>query len=135
MRQLEPGRDVGVVVEPRRDDLVALPQLASDGPREHEVEVGHARPEDRLARRAAEEAACGLVRGLHELARAPARLELPSDVCVGLAQVAGDRVDHLVRHLCPGRAVEERIRPSQRGEPRSDRLDVERHLHVLSASS
>ena len=56
VRELEPGRDVGVVVERGDDDLVALAQRPRERAREQEVERGHARAERDLVRRAAEEA-------------------------------------------------------------------------------
>ena len=55
VRELEPGRDVAVVVEPRDDDLVAGLELAPERAREREVERRHVRAEDDLLRRAAEE--------------------------------------------------------------------------------
>ena len=56
MRDLEPRRDVGVVVERRVDDLVARAQGPRERAAEEEVERGHALPERGLVRRAAEEA-------------------------------------------------------------------------------
>ena len=53
--QLEPRRDVGVVVEPRHEHLFALAQRARERAREEEVERGHARPEGDLLVAAAEE--------------------------------------------------------------------------------
>ena len=55
--ELEPGRDVAVVVEPRHDYLVAGGELPADRPRKGEVEGGHVRAEDDLLRSAAEEGA------------------------------------------------------------------------------
>jgi hypothetical protein len=48
--QLEPRRDVAVVVELRDDDLVAGLQLATEGTAEREVERSHVRAEDDLLR-------------------------------------------------------------------------------------
>ena len=56
VRELEPRRDVRVVVERRHDDLVARAQRPRERPAQQEVERGHALAERRLARRAAEEA-------------------------------------------------------------------------------
>ena len=50
VRDLEPGRDVGVVVEGRVDDLVARAQGPRERAAEQEVERGHALPEGGLAR-------------------------------------------------------------------------------------
>ena len=55
VRELEPGRDVGVVVELRHDDLVARAQRPRERAREQEVERRHARAERDLIGRAAEE--------------------------------------------------------------------------------
>ena len=49
-REREPRGDVGVVVEPRAEDLVARLQRAPERAREQEVERGHARPERDLVR-------------------------------------------------------------------------------------
>ena len=129
----EPGRDVRVVVEPRADDLVALAQRARERPREQEVERRHARPERDVVRVAGEEAAGGDAGTLDQLDRAHARLVRRADVRVVLAQVAGDRVDHLVRALRAARPVEERERPVERREARADGRDVEqRRAHASS---
>ncbi len=51
LRHRQPGRDVGVVVEPRHEDLVAGAQvLARERAREAEVERRHVRPEADLLR-------------------------------------------------------------------------------------
>ena len=57
--------------------------------------------------------------------RAPRRLVRRADVGVVVAQVAGDRVDHLVGALGAAGAVEEGEPPLQRGEARTDGGDVE----------
>jgi hypothetical protein len=125
MGELEPGRDVGVVVESRDDDLVALAKLASHGSREHEVEVGHARAEDRFVIGAAEEPSRGSSGGVDQLTCAPARFEGAADVRVRLAQVAGNRIDDGVRDLRPSRSIQEDERALQRREPRPHGLDVQ----------
>ena len=48
--ELEPGRDVRVVVEAGDDDLVAGSELATQGPREREVERRHVLAEADLRR-------------------------------------------------------------------------------------
>ena len=97
--ELQPRRDVRVVVEPRADDLVPALERPPECPGEQEVECGHARPERDLTRVAGHEAARGRVRALDQLDRSDARLVRRADVRVVLAQVARDRVDHLVRAL------------------------------------
>ena len=56
---------------------------------------------------------------------APRRLVGSADVRVRLAEIAGDRVDDLVRALRAARPVEEGERPLQRAEPCADGGDVE----------
>ena len=116
VRDLEPGRDVGVVVEGRVDDLVAGAQRPCERAAEQEVERGHALPERGLVGRAAEETTRGFVGEVDELDRPDARLVGRPDVRVVLAEVARDRVDDLVGALGPARAVEEREAAVERGE-------------------
>ena len=125
VRELEPRRDVRVVVERGDDDLVALAQRPPERAAQEEVQRGHALAERGLARRAAEERAGALVRQVDELGRSDARLVRRADVGVVLAQVARDRVDDLVRALRPSRPVEEREAAVERGEARADGGDVE----------
>ncbi len=121
----EPRRDVPVVVEARHQHLVAGLELACERAGEEEVERGHALPERDFAGAAAEERPGALVRGVDDGVRSPRRLVRRSDVGVVLAQVARDRVDHLVGALRAARAVEEREPSVERGEAASDRADVE----------
>ena len=60
-----------------------------------------------------------------DLAAAPARLEVAAEVRVRLAQVAGDRVDHLVGNLRSARAVEECEPALERRETSTDRTQVD----------
>ena len=108
MRELEPRGDVGVVVELRREDLVAGPQLPADRAGEREVERRHVLSEHDLLGRAAEEPRAGEPGFGDERIASHARLERPAEVRVRLAQIAGDRVDHGIRHLRAARPVEER---------------------------
>ena len=123
--QLEPRRDVPVVVERRDDDLVALAQRPPERAGEEEVHGGHALAERGLSRRAAEEGGRALVGALDEPVRPAARLVRRADVGVVLAQVGRDGVDDLVRALRPARPVEEREAPVERGEARAHGRDVE----------
>jgi hypothetical protein len=125
VRELEPGRDVAVVVERRDDDLVALAQRACERPRQQEVQRRHALAERGLVRRAAEEGTGALVGARDELVRTPARLVRRADVRVVGAQVVRDRVDHLIRALRASRTVEEREPPVERREASARRGDVE----------
>ena len=132
--QRQPRRDVRVVVEPRADDLVAALQLPAERAREQEVERRHARPERDLVRVAGEEPAGRHARPLDQLHRADARLVRRADVRVVLAQIPGDRVDHLVRALRPAGPVEEGEPAVERGEPRANGLDVQQgRAHAMSS--
>ena len=126
LRQLEPGRDVAVVIELRDDDLVAGAELASNRPRQGEVERRHVRAEDDLLRAAAEKGSRCPARLADEQVAPPAGLEGPAEVRVRLAEIAGDRLDDLVRNLRPAGPVEEHQRPRERRETRPHRGDVER---------
>ena len=125
VRELEPRRDVAVVVELRDEDLVTCAECPADGTRQHEVERRHVRAEDRLARLAAEERRGRKARLREQRLGSAARAESAAEVRVRLAQVVRDRVDHRVGHLCPSGPVEERGRPAERGEARADGVDVE----------
>jgi hypothetical protein len=134
--KLEPGRDVRVVVEPRHEDLVAGAPVAGGGAREREVERRHVRAEDDLLRRAAEPARAGEAGVRDERVGRAARLVLAADVRVRLAQVARDRLDHLVGRLRPAGSVEEGERRAQRREAPPHRLDVQRDgAHPRDATS
>ena len=133
--QREPRRDVAVVVELRHEHLVARLQLAGERPGEQEVERGHALAERHLVAGAAEERAGLLVGEIDERRRAARGLVRGADVRVVVAEVAGDRVDHLVGALRPAGAVEEREPALQGGEAGTNGGDVEQrgtHDEVLS---
>ena len=125
MRELEPGRDVPIVVEARDEDLVPARERPPERACEREVERGHVLAEDRLLGAAAEEARGGGVRELDELVAAAAGGERAAEIRVRLAQVGGDRVDHRLRALRPARRVEEGDAGRERGELRPGRVDVE----------
>jgi putative ABC transport system ATP-binding protein len=125
VRELEPGRDVAVVVEVRHDDLVAGFERPADGAREREVQRRHVRAEHDLFRRAAEECASGLPGLVDQRLRAAAGFVGAADVCVGLPQVRRDRVDHLVGNLRATGPVEEHEVARQSGEATPHRRYVE----------
>jgi hypothetical protein len=125
VRDLQPRRHPGVVVQAGHEDLVAGLEGACGGPRQREVQRGHVRPEDHLVRVAAEEPG-RLVLGLLEdlpdpdaggVARAQVRARLP--------QRPRDRLAHLVGHLGAAGGVEEGEPLPQRRVAGPDRLDVE----------
>ena len=117
VRELEPRRDVGVVVEARDEDLVARLELAPGRAREREVERRHVRAEDDLLFARAEEARRRRAGVVEEHLRPAARLVRAADVRVRLAQVAGDGVDDRVGDLRAAGAVEEDEVALQRREP------------------
>ena len=123
--ELEPRGDVRVVVEPRHEHLVAGRELAREGAGEEEVERRHALAERDLTRRAAEERRGPLVGEVDERRRPLRGPVRRADVRVVVAEVVGDRVDHLVGALGPARAVEEGEPAVERREARADGVDVE----------
>ena len=130
----QPRRHVGVVVEPGADDLVARSELPAERAREQEVERGHALAEGDLVGMAGEEAAGGGAGALDQLDGADAGLVRRADVRVVLAQVARDRVDHLVRALRPARPVEEGEPAVECGIAGADGADVEQgRAHATSS--
>jgi hypothetical protein len=114
VRQLEPRRDVGVVVELGDDDGVAGVPRARGGPRQREVERRHVRAEDRLVGRTPEERGRGEPCLRDQRLGPPAGLVRAADVRVRLAVVRRHRVDHGVRNLRPAGTVEEGERRAQR---------------------
>ena len=80
VRELQPRRDVAVVVEARDEDLVAGRERPSERTREREVERRHVLAEDRLPGLAAEEPGRGRVRQLDELVAAAALRALGCEV-------------------------------------------------------
>ncbi len=124
--QLQPRGDVPVVVEARDDDLVSGFEPAARSAGERERQRGHVGAERHLVGRAAEEAAGGLARGIDDAHGPLAGLEGPADVRVGLAQIRGDGVDHLVGNLCPAGPVEQHEPALERAVAPADGLDVER---------
>ena len=127
MGELEPRRDVAVVVETRDEDLVAGDERAAQRACEREVERRHVLSEDRLLGPAAEEARGGGMCLLDELVAASAGGERAAEVRVRLAEVRADRVDHGLRALRAARRVEVGDAGRERGEPCPDAVEVEAH--------
>ena len=124
VRELEPRREVAVVVELRADDLVSGAPQTPGGTGESEIHRRHVRAERDLVDGRPQEARGGGVRLAHERIGPARRLERAAEVRVRLAQILRDRVDHRVGHLCAAGAVEERHRPVERAEARAHRLDA-----------
>ncbi len=105
--QGQPGGDVGIVVQPGDDDLVARAQFAANGPAYAEGKGRHVGAEDDLVRRGSvEKIGHGLVRFGDDLVGALAGGEGAVDVGIGTGQVVGHGIDHCPRHLGAARAVE-----------------------------
>ena len=83
--ELEPGGDVGVMVEPCDHDLVAGREVAANGSRQREIQRRHVLAETDLRGRGSEKARRRLVRGVDDFVAPPARLERPAEVRVRLA--------------------------------------------------
>ena len=126
VRELEPWRDVPVVVEPRDEDLVAGPQRTGRRAAEREVQRGHVRAEDRLVRRASEKLGGREPCLCDDGVRSAARLERAAGIRVRLSVVARDGFDHLVGDLGATGAVEEDEVCPKRAESAADGFDVER---------
>jgi hypothetical protein len=123
VRELEPGRDVAVVVESRAHDLVAFVPGARRGTRQSEVQRRHVRAESDLVDGRIEEVRGGCARLREQGVGAPRRAEWPVGVRVRVPEVVADRVDHGIGHLRTTRAVEECEGLLQRGEACAHRLD------------
>ena len=128
---LEPRRDVGVVVELRRDHLVACSPVARGGPGEREVERRHVLPEGDLVRPHAEQVGCCGARRCDHVIGDHRGDEPAAGVRVRREHVARHRLEHGVRHLRPCGAVEVGHGDVQRVEAVADRLD--RHVDDLVA--
>ena len=122
VRDLQPGRDAGVVVEARDQDLVARAKRAGRGPGQREVERGHVRPEDHLAGLAAQEPGCLALSLLEDLPDPDARGVARAQIGAGLPKRQRHRVAYFVGDLGAAGGVEERETLPQRGEPGPDRV-------------
>ncbi len=117
VRQLEPGRDVGVVIDSGHEDLVARAELPADRAGEREVQRRHVRAEHDLLRLAAQEGGRGVPRLVDHRVGAPAGLEEAAGVRVRLAQVAR-RSPRSPRPAPASRRARRRTRSAPR-EPRN----------------
>ena len=103
-----PRRDVGVVLEPGADDLVARPERAPDAPGERQGERRHVGPNTMPPGSAPSSFATARARRRHHRPGGHARREPPAAVRVGAALRGSraSRVDRGVDHLGAGRTVE-----------------------------
>ena len=134
LRDEQPRRDVRVVVEPGRDDLVARLERARDRVREQEVERRHVRAEGDLVGVAADEVGDRRSPGIDHVVRGSARAERAAEVRVVALEVAEHGVEHLARHLRAARPVEVGdeapvLARGERGEASTDRGQVELRGH------
>jgi hypothetical protein len=125
MRDLQPRRHPGVVVQAGHQDLVTGPEGTRGGPRQREVQRGHVRAEDHLVRLAAEEPGRLLLGFGEDLADPDAGGVAGAQVRARLPQRPRDRVAHLVGHLGAAGGVEEGEALPQRREAGPDGLDVD----------
>jgi hypothetical protein len=107
VRDLQPRRDPGVVVQAGHEDLVAGRQGPGCGPGQREVQRGHVRPEDHLVRLAAEEPGRLALGRLEDLPDADAGGVTRAQVGASFPERARDRVAHFVGHLGAAGGVEE----------------------------
>ena len=134
--ELEPRRDVRVVVELRHEHLVARAQRRAPSARvRRKLSAVMLGPNATSSCEQPRKFAAAPARVRDERVGAAGRLVRRADVGVRLAQVAGDRVDHLVRALRAAGAVEEGERAPERRVARADCGDVEqRRTHASSIS-
>ena len=130
-RHEQPGRDVGVVIERRHDDLVARLERAGDRVGKQEVERRHVRPEGDAAGLTAGELGGRHAGMLQQLVRCGGGGDRAAQVGVRPAQVAADRVEHLLRRLRAAGPVEIGRTRRQSREPLPQRVDVE-HRRTLA---
>ena len=105
-RRLDPGPDVGVVVQPGHDHLVAGRPARGQGGRQPVGEGGHVRAEDDAVRLAADQVGDGPAALGDDPVRAAAGREGPAHVADPGPVGAGDGVDHRRRHLGAGGPVQ-----------------------------
>jgi hypothetical protein len=116
----QPGRDVGVVVERCHHDLVAGRQRARHRVRKQEVQRGHVGAEGNPVRLSACELGGRGPSAIHDLHGFGGSGKGSAQVGVGVAQAAGNRVDHILGHLRAAWPVEEHGVTRERGEALSD---------------
>ena len=125
--ELEPRRDVAVVVETRDEDLVAGASVRPSARVSAKLSVVMFWPKivssgRQPRKRAAVACACSTSSSLRRLAaNAPPRFAFDS------RRYARDRVDHGLRALRPARRVEVGDAGRERGEPCPDAVEVEAH--------
>ena len=135
--QRRPGRNIGVVVEPRHDDFIPRREFPAEGAAQREGQRGHVGAKNNFLRIAAQQVGHGRMRSGDNLIGAPAGGKRSMRIGVGGGQVPAHRVNHALRHLRASRAVEERGGVAihfhgECGELRPDPIDVKRgHERLL----
>ena len=124
---LHPGPDVGVVVEPGHDHLVARPPAPGQRVREPVGEGGHVRAEDDAVRAGAGQVGQGLAAFGHDGAGAAAGGEGAPDVADPGPVGVRDRLDDRRRDLRARRAVQVGVAVAQCRVGRPDALYVKGH--------
>ncbi len=114
--QIQPRCDVGVMIEPGHDDLVAGTQLPAERAGQREVERGHVGAEDDFVECAAEEAGRGRSRLVDQRLKPPARCVGSSGVAARFPVYGGDGGGHLVGSLSAAGRIEKNEVALQRAE-------------------
>ena len=126
-RRLEPGPDVGVVVQAGHHHLVAGGPARGQGGRQPVGEGGHVRAEDDPVGLAADQVGHGPPALGDELVRAPAGREGAAHVADPGPVGAGDGLHHHGRHLGAGGPVQVGVAVGQCRVQRPDPADVPAH--------
>ena len=126
--ELEPGRDVGVVVHVGDDDLVPLAERLADREAHHADERRRVHAEADFRRvRGVDQDRDALARVRDRLIDQPALVVAPAALDIVVEKMVVDRVEHALRDLRAGGVVEEDEGAGavglQRGELRAQRLD------------
>src|SRR5260370_11296764 len=104
--QRQPWRDVGVVIEACYQDLIARPEIATDGSTDRKGERSHVRTKDNLVCAAVEKIGHGGTRTRdHRVGMATSGIG-SAGVGIVAAQVFSDGVNHPLRHLRAAGAVQ-----------------------------
>ena len=102
-----PGRNIGVVIEPRHHDFIPGLDLPAEGAAEREGQRCHVGAKNRFRRVTAQQVCHGRMRCGENLIGAPARRKCPMLIGVRGGQIPAHGVNHALRHLRASRPVEE----------------------------
>ena len=135
LRRQQPRGDVGIVVQPGDDDLIAGVERPREGAGQAQRERGHVGAEDDLfAARGVEHVGHGLVRLVQHSIRITAGLEGAFVIRVALHQVFLNPLGGPAGDLRAAGVVEKDSRAVKRGEFCADAVAIEGHLNLLETS-